>query len=204
MSIAIAPSYQEHIYASSAWVEYERLRARRPALCARIEWRSVGMDRERERRRKKKEWQRWQDAMNVAEEILRHATLAKLTKLNELQPKEELIDLKLSKFSSRSPTLCSAPPPLATFLPLKTEGKFEFTFTTPTSLPSGPGEVMTLPTFPERSAARLGCKRRCIQTEDAAQAAESVHGQRLLSRLPSTKRSRVTRKRMHRKQKHES
>ncbi|KAG8835893.1 hypothetical protein FRC17_000443 [Serendipita sp. 399] len=53
-----------------AWLEIERLRSQRHLLTLRTSS-AMGVEREKERRRKERQWQRWQNAMDVALDALR-------------------------------------------------------------------------------------------------------------------------------------
>ncbi|KAG8772616.1 hypothetical protein FRC16_005623 [Serendipita sp. 398] len=146
---------------SPAWLEIERLRSQRHLLTIRTSSSAMGVEREKERRRKERQWQRWQTAMDMALDALRQEvqvpSCVEQRRLPPTPPSPQYdlvmaapiksqptvpLTLSLSKidqtkretdrFPSRSPTVCGpSPRSKRPTLKIVIDYVYAFTFTCP-------------------------------------------------------------------------
>jgi hypothetical protein len=184
-------------YDSSAWAEVDRLRSRKHLLTIRPAFRPVSGDKEREQRRKKRQWQHWQNAMDAAiveafreEAILKEKELkAAATALVEAVSKQPPV------FSSRSPTLLGEPLDLPKTFPLgKADLGYQFTFTCPAAPSWIPRTTDACTGDKQRIRHTPSYKRKCIGVPSTSGCESDIAcGRRLLSRWTPAERAALRR-----------
>lgn len=197
MSILVAcgPSFHPSSYSSPACAEIDRLRSRKHLLTLRPTFRNVGGDKEREFRRKQRQWKHWQSAMETA---IREATQELAMKQKKTaRPKLKLItEFSSVTFSSRSPILCNESQEVSRALPYtKAHQTYQFTFNQPEA-PSWPGARSTTANdSQQRPLSTTRYKRRCLSScIDDDSSADVTGGKRLLSRRRPAEQATIRRR----------
>jgi hypothetical protein len=199
MSVAIATTTAVTLgFDSPAWVEVDRLRSSKHLLTLRSAFRAVGGDRQREDRRKRRQWQHWHSAMDAALDSVRRQT--------DISP-----DISMPKLFNQVCQTKSAVPTAACFrfsvfsrsrhhirfpFPDK-EQAFQFTFTKP-GAPGWPtsGETITSHKRKRQHSISVHSRRRCIEAVENSTALSTLlaHPKRLLDKRTITERRRIRRK----------
>jgi len=199
MSIAVATTTTVPPgFDSLAWVEVDRLRSSKHLLALRSAFRAVGGDRQREDRRKRRQWQHWHSAMDAALDSVRRQT-------------DISSDISMPKFINQASQTKSAVPTAACFrfsvfsrpcqhiqFPFPdNEQAFQFTFTKP-GAPSWPTSGETLP--PQQKKRRysisIHSRRRCVEAVENSTVPSPLlaHPRRLLDKRTIAERRKIRRK----------
>lgn len=199
MSIAVATATTVPLgFDSPAWVEVDRLRSSKHLLALRPAFRVVGGDRQREDRRKRRQWQHWHSAMDAALDSVRRQT--------DISP-----DISMPKFVNQASQTKSAVPTAACFrfsvfsrpcqhirFPFPDDQQaFQFTFTKP-GAPGWPTseETLTSQTKKRRYSISIHSQRRCIEAAEnsTAPSPSLAHPKRLLDKRSIAERRRIRKK----------
>ncbi|CAG8606334.1 17277_t:CDS:1, partial [Acaulospora colombiana] len=183
-----------HHVESPAWTEIDRLRSKKHLLTVKPAFRPVGGDREREQRRKKRQWQHWQSAMDAAVEALWRETSSQEQEYAKVEPISEASTAGVAKsLDAHQPV--SVPTstfsfdlqqPKKIFPFTNADSSFEFTFRTSDRTPSPAANPIKLHT--KRHSVSVGWKRLCIAdnaSEDTPQTRETTRCKRLLQKRPA-------------------
>jgi hypothetical protein len=187
-----------HHVESPAWTEIDRLRSRKHLLTLKPAFRPVGGDREREQRRKKRQWQHWQSAMDAAIQMLQRETASQEKDALESEPIG--IDSTVGAVRSLDAHQPSSLPSSAFAFNLRqpkkifpftdNDSSFEFTFRVTDRTFSPPVQSIE---HTERHPVSVLCKRLCVAddiNEVTPQTKEAARCRRLLSKRPATERMR--------------
>jgi hypothetical protein len=199
MSIAIATTTAVTLgFDSPAWVEVDRLRSSKHLLTLRSAFRAVGGDRQREDRRKRRQWQHWHSAMDIALDSVRRQTdispdIIMPKSFNQVcQTKSAVPTAGCFRFS-----VFSRPCHHIRFPFSDKDQAFQFTFTKP-GTPGWPtlGETPTSQKRKRQHSISIQSRRRCIEAVEnlTSPSALLAHPKRLLDKRTIAERRRIRRK----------
>ncbi|PVF97263.1 hypothetical protein CPB86DRAFT_458231 [Serendipita vermifera] len=188
-----------HHVESPAWTEIDRLHSKKHLLTVKPAFRPVGGDREREQRRKKRQWQHWQSAMDAAVEMLRRETASQEQDYPTVESTSEHFSTGVAKsLDAHQPVLVPSStftfnlhPPKKIFPFTDADSFFEFTFRVTDRTVSPPVNPIKLHT--KRHPVSVRCKRLCVAdntTEDTPKTRETTRCRRLLQKRPAAERLR--------------
>lgn len=200
MSIAIATTTAVPLgFDSPAWVEVDRLRSSKHLLALQPAFRAIGGDRQREGRRKKRQWQHWHSAMDAALDSVRRQTdispdIAMPKPVNQAcQTKSAVPTAACFRFS-----VFSRPRHHIRFPFPDNEQAFQFTFTK-RAAPRWPDSGETLAPSQRRKrqhSITIHSRRRCIEAVENSTVPSPLlaHPKRLLDKRTGAERTRIRRK----------